>query len=628
MKLKFLDSSKHITSNNIDDTKQFKQGGNINYFGVGGFLKSLGKSSKITDISKKVRNFLDQVLEVDLVKNVFPSGFSPDKYQLLRQYRKTYLDAKFGNSDFVSTAEKLAEDVKHTFGNNKKAINYIYAPVSEDVRKLFVKNEINNLPEVQTKMQRATQELNHSKEFDNISSKSVKHLNKYSDITIFPKPVTIQQLKNDIYKRYAREFEDLTGIKLSRKEVMNLSEATDRFQDVARLEEEMNRLGSKNYTVYGAVSSNCGSDYSGFILGTTKINKDDPAAKLMLEQIKNLRGSTISGEEFSKLEDAVINSVPKNKTYLYSSDNPNSGIGGYFNPYTGLNFVNTRINTPNTLKSTVIHEGLSHTTDSLIPDKIKKAYTDLVEVLNLQPNRRAVESENWEEIRATFNELKNKLAPDGKVSTLKKNVEKMDSDQLSWELSNINAYGQDYGDALAQFPKETVDVFKKAIIVLPATALAVLFGMDNNQSEEVPKAQEGIKLPEIDAELDCEEPIFIFRHLNDEYQAQDFDNDLTDFYYRGQINNGELTDKAKHKLQRNYNLNNIELKETLDDLHTAGLASVLNISPSYDVFKEGGKMIPKALVTGVDKLLSDATSKLKNTGIRVKQNRLTKEEAQ
>lgn len=39
-------------------------------------------------------------------------------------------------------------------------------------------------------------------------------------------------------------------------------------------------------------------------------------------------------------------------------------------------------------------------------------------------------------------------------------------------------------------------------------------------------------------------------------------------------------------------------------------------------------MIPKALVTGVDKLLSDATSKLKNTGIRVKQNRLTKEEAQ
>jgi hypothetical protein len=61
---------------------------------------------------------------------------------------------------------------------------------------------------------------------------------------------------------------------------MNLAEATDRFQDVARLEKEMSRLGSKNYTIYGAVS-NYGSDYSGFILGTTKMNKDNPAIKLM-----------------------------------------------------------------------------------------------------------------------------------------------------------------------------------------------------------------------------------------------------------------------------------------------------------------------------------------------------------
>ena len=62
----------------MNKTKWFKQGGNINYFGVGGFLKSLGKSPKITE-----------------------------------------------------------------------------SVVSEDAKKLLVKNEINNLPEIQSKMQRA-----------------------------------------------------------------------------------------------------------------------------------------------------------------------------------------------------------------------------------------------------------------------------------------------------------------------------------------------------------------------------------------------------------------------------------------------------------------------------------------
>ena len=510
----------------VNKTKWFKQGGNINYFGVGGFLKSLGKSPKITE-----------------------------------------------------------------------------SVVSEDAKKLLVKNEINNLPEIQSKMQRAAQELNQSEEFIGISSKRVKHLNKNSNITIFPKPVTINQLKNDIYKRYAREFENLTGIKLSKEEVMNLSEATDRFQDVARLEEEMNRLGSKNYTVYGVVSSYSGSDFNGFILGTTKISKDNPAAKLMQEQIKKLRGSTISGEELNKLEDAVINSVPKNRTYLYSSDNPNSNVGGYFNPDTGLNFVNTRNNTPDSLKSAVIHEGLSHSTDSLVPDEIKKVYTDLVELLNLPANRRVVDSKNWQEMRATFNELKNKLAPDGKVSTLKKNIEKLDSDQLSWELSNISAYGQDYGDALMQSPKETADLLKKAIIVLPATALAVLFGMDN-QFEEVPKAQEGIKLPKIDTELDYEEPIFVFRHLKNEFEAEDFDNDLTSYYYQGRLKNGQLDENAIQELQRVYNLDKTQLQETFDDLHNAGLGRTLTIDleniknsslEKVGGYKEGGRLIPKAM---------------------------------
>lgn len=616
---------------------------NINYFGVGGFLKFLGKetSPKIAEsvVDKEIKNFLDQVLEIDLLKNAFPSGFSPNKYQLLRQYRKTYLDSIYGNSDSFSTLKKLAEDVKHTFGDNRKAFDFIYAPVSEDVRKFLVKNEINNIPKVQTKMQRAAQALNHSEEFDNLSSNSVKHLNKDSDITIFSKPVTIQQLKNDIYKRYAREFEDLTGIKLSKKEVMDLSEATYRFQDVARLEKEMTRLGSKNYTIYGAVS-NYGSDYSGFILGTTKMAKDNPAIKLMQEQIKNLRGTTISGDELNKLENAIVNSVPKNKTYLYSSDNPASNIGGYYHVDTGLSFVNTRVSNADELNSTTIHEGLSHATDELLPQNIKQAYQDIINALQLHPSIQ--DSTKWQELRATLNQLKNKLAPDGNLETLRNKLAKLDPHDLADLLEDINGYGQDYRINLLYTPgiNEKASLLKKALLTLPASALAVLLGTQAvksvTQSDEALKAQEGAKLPETfiiqeEPELDYDEPEFTFRHLKDEYQAQDFDNDLNDFYYRGQITNGELSEKAKHKLQRDYNLNNIELKETFDDLYTAGLAKALTLDleePEESnvtlAYKTGGRLIPKASVGGVLLDLGNRLLKAMSGGTQVLSKRISK----
>ena len=602
---------------------QFKSEQDINYFGIGGFFKNLAKElisdPKVTDsvVSKEVSNvgksmlpdFLDQALSKDLSVNVFPSGFNYQEQQLLKEYRKTFLDAKLGDSDWVSTATKLDKDIARTFGRNSAARDYIYAPISDDVRKLFTAHDINKLPNAQAKKQRAANVINNSREFDTISSRSVKNLSKDSNIIIFPKPVTIDQLKNDIYRKYYREFEDLTGIKLSKDEVMNLAEATDRFQDVARLEKEMSRLGSKNYTIYGAVS-NYGSDYSGFILGTTKMNKDNPAIKLMQEQIKNLRGTTISGDELNKLEDAVVNSVPKNKTYLYSSDNPSSNIGGYYHVDTGLSFVNTRVSTADELNSTTIHEGLSHATDELLPQNVKQAYQDIISALQLHPSIQ--DSTKWQELRATLNQLKNKLAPDGNLETLRNKLSTLDPHDLADLLEDINGYGQDYRINLLYTPgiNEKASLLKKALLTLPASALAVLLGTQvvksETQSDEALKAQEGAKLPETfiineEPELDYNEPEFIFRHLKDEYQAQDFDNDLNDFYYRGQITNGELSEKAKHKLQRDYNLNNIELNETFDDLYTAGLAKALTLDLEEPeegndtlTYKTGGRLIPKA----------------------------------
>jgi hypothetical protein len=118
-------------------------------------------------------------------------------------------------------------------------------------------------------------------DFKKISSQSVKNLNPDSIVTIFKKPVTIDQLKSDVYKRYAEEFKKLTGVELTKSEVIDLATETPRFKEIEKLENEMLNMDSKHYTIYGAVSNGGAEDLSGFILGNTSIDKNDPAIKLM-----------------------------------------------------------------------------------------------------------------------------------------------------------------------------------------------------------------------------------------------------------------------------------------------------------------------------------------------------------
>ena len=85
----------------------------------------------------------------------------------------------------------------------------------------------------------------------------------------------------------------------------------------------------------------------------------------------------------------------------------------------------------------------------------------------------------------------------------------------------------------------------------------------------------------------------IFRHLPNEYIAQDFDNDLNELFYSRQIKYGQLSEKAERKLQKKYNLDYTQLKETLDDLFNAGLgqalvADLLKANTNLASFKEGG----------------------------------------
>lgn len=92
----------------------------------------------------------------------------------------------------------------------------------------------------------------------------------------------------------------------------------------------------------------------------------------------------------------------------------------------------------------------------------------------------------------------------------------------------------------------------------------------------------------------------LFRHLKDSVQAEEFDNDLSDLWYSGNIRYGALTEQGEKTLQRKYNLNYTQLQETLDDLFNAGFAEGLlqDIEGSglvdededdlLDMFRKGG----------------------------------------
>ena len=140
------------------------------------------------------------------------------------------------------------------------------------------------------------------------------------------------------------------------------------------------------------------------------------------------------------------------------------------------------------------------------------------------------------------------------------------------------------------------------------------------------KAQDGTKFLVIkdEPEFDYEEPEFNFRHLNDELEAQDLDNYLTDLYYQKRIKYGQPDKDAIQEIQRHYNLSKDQIQETFDDLYNYGLGRVLTadledhpiedvipnaqqIDDETVVLKNGGQLIPKAAsgVKMVAKTVSD-----------------------
>ena len=123
--------------------------------------------------------------------------------------------------------------------------------------------------------------------------------------------------------------------------------------------------------------------------------------------------------------------------------------------------------------STAVHEGISHTTDDAMPFFVRDKYNDLIKSIDTYSFKHSA-SKNWNELRATLNEMKYQLSPKGNYDELKEKLSGMTAEEFTDRLYNINDYGRDYvrgiyNSEIIPGQRPPVSRFKKAILTLPAT---------------------------------------------------------------------------------------------------------------------------------------------------------------
>ena len=139
------------------------------------------------------------------------------------------------------------------------------------------------------------------------------------------------------------------------------------------------------------------------------------------------------------------NDDPLHDVILVSDEFPEYG---WRNKITGLSYINP--NTAHDINNTFIHEVVSHGTDDLVKDieiypeygiTVKDLYQDIANITKFK------DSNNWNEARATLNELRNSIIREGlakDISDIKNIPDDVLNDFIESRLHKINGYGLDY----------------------------------------------------------------------------------------------------------------------------------------------------------------------------------------
>ena len=234
-------------------------------------------------------------------------------------------------------------------------------------------------------------------------------------------------------------------------------ESTRRWKFLNSIKEAAENVGIKNPSLIGQVNADRkhqGILISGDNVKDRGIDLNSPQMKLMREQYAQLQPEEFQ-DNVRQFFNESIGSFPSVKRYFTYSD-ADRGVGGFFDPDTRIAAINLRYSsTPTDAMSTFIHEVNSHGTDDFFKNtNVQTQYENVLKDLD--------SNLPWYELRATLNELKNRISPSGNLAQLKDKINTMSNNTFMHKLSNTNAYGR---NLVNSFDKFNDDVFVRPDLV-------------------------------------------------------------------------------------------------------------------------------------------------------------------
>lgn len=312
--------------------------------------------------------------------------------------------------------------------------------------------------------------------------------------SLYKKPISLDYIVNESlpskFKKERFTDEDL-AMNYKEGELPDMSqmifgfdnlESTKRWQFLNSIKEAAEGVGIKNPSLSGQINVN-NRKYRGVLINGDNvkdrgIDLNSPQMKLMREQYARLQPEEFQDEARQFFNEGV-GSLPSVKRYFTYSD-ADRGVGGFFDPDTRTATINLRYNsTPTDAMSTFIHEVNSHGTDDFFQNtNVQTQYENLLKDLgsNLP----------WYELRATLNELKNRITSIGNLTQLKDKLDTMSDNTFMRKLRNTNAYGINIVDSFDKFKDgsfvrpDLVKRLKWATATLPA-ATPVIMNKGNSE---------------------------------------------------------------------------------------------------------------------------------------------------
>ena len=252
-------------------------------------------------------------------------------------------------------------------------------------------------------------------------------------------------------------------------------ESTRRWKSLNSMKRAAENVGIKNPSLIGQINSDRkhqGILISGDNVKNRGIDLNSPQMKLMREQYAQLQPEEFQ-DNARQFFNESIGSFPSVKRYFTYTD-ADRGVGGFFDPDSRTAIINLRYNyTPTKAMSTFIHEVNSHGTDDFFQNtNVQTQYENVLKDLgsNLP----------WYELRATLNEIKNKITPSGNLAQLKEKLGIMSDNMFMQKLSDINGYGRNLVNHFDKFNDDSfvrpdlVKRLKWATATLPAVTPVIM----------------------------------------------------------------------------------------------------------------------------------------------------------